>query len=259
MFNLFLDGLGHYRIQKNYPGVFQLNSPITGDIFCGIVHTSPKFRTNVVCDGSKRKVKKWPLKVSTKLPTIYRTIMLEGENIKVHGAIVSLVDEDILTLEFPLLSSEVPDGLLADARLQELLILPIHPHLKFSKDEVFISKDSIALRPDQPLDIQIVSVMSEERKKKIKKLNKKKTKLRFPKLKDEVEPSSPKRRKIADSHGQCGSRLQEKFAEDLELLKTSNPQVIEAIEETLASKQCNLIDVLHLGLSRMGHESPSAE
>ena len=109
MYVIFLDGLGHYRIQRNYPVIFKFDSPITGDIWCGIVHTSPRFRSNVVCDGKEeRKVKKWPLKVSTKLPTIYRSVILEGENIKVLGAIVSLVNEDTMTLEFPLLSSEVP-------------------------------------------------------------------------------------------------------------------------------------------------------
>lgn len=173
---------------------------------------------------------------------------------------MSLVDEDTIALEFPILSSEVPDGRFEDARLQELLILPVHPHLKFSEDEVFISKESIGLRPDQPLDIQIVSVISKKRKEKIIKLNyDMKPKLRLPKLKDEAGPSSTKRRKITDSHGQCGSRLQQKFSEDLELLKKSNPQVIEVIEETLASKNCNLIELLHLGLSHKGRESPSDE
>jgi hypothetical protein len=219
-----MDGLGHYRIQRDYPIVFQLESPITGDIWCGIVHTSPKFRTSVVCDGTKRKVKKWPLRVSTKLPTIYRTIMLEGEDIKAHGAIVSLDDEDTIVLEFPLLSSEVPGGRYEEARQHELLILPIHPELKYSEeDDVFISKESIGLRPDQSLDIQVVSVESENRRKKLVKINREKPKLRLPKLQDEEGPSSKKCRKITDSHGQYGSILQQKFSEDLEFFsKFSN-------------------------------------
>ena len=83
-----------------------------------------------------------------------------------------------------------------------MLILPIHPELKYSEeDDVFISKESIGLRPDQSLDIQVVSVESEKRRKKIVKLNSDKPKLRLPKLQEEAGPSSKKCRKITDSHG----------------------------------------------------------
>jgi len=261
MYVIFLDGLSHYRIQRNYPVIFKFDSPITGDIWCGIVHTSPRFRSNVVCDGKEeRKVKLWPLKVSTKLPTIYRSVILEGENIKVLGAIVSLVNEDTMTLEFPLLSSEVPGGRCEEARQHELLILPIHPELKYSEeDDVFISKESIGLRPDQSLDIQIVSVESEKRSKKLVKINREKPKLRLPKLQDEAGPSSKKCRKITDSHGQYGSILQQKFSEDLEFFQNLNSQVFEDIKETVATSHYNLIDLIYLGLLQKEAESASAE
>ena len=45
-------------------------------------------------------------------------------------------------------------GDLADAKLQELVILPVEPTFKTSTD-VFITKKNLDLRQDPPLDIQV--------------------------------------------------------------------------------------------------------
>lgn len=232
---LFLDG--HFRIEQGKPCQFKLASPISGDVWCGIVHTGTRFRTRVIDGTYKQKCPTpCPIKISTKhCATTYKRVIFQDENIEANGAIVSLLNEDTITFEFLLNSSDVPGGDLADAKLQELVILPVEPTFKTSTD-VFITKKNLDLRQDPPLDIQVFAVLRpiDEKIRIIKEKQKKysnKPKVRF----------TPPRK-----------TLQRKFMDDL---KKSDANVIATLEETLALDDYNLIELVHLGLS---HKFPPA-
>ena len=68
------------------------------------------------------------------------------------------------------------DGKFEDARLQELLIMPIESHIKNSQDGVLICKNSMRLRRDPPLEIQVLTVLwnyeKNIKKRKFKKFQK---------------------------------------------------------------------------------------
>jgi len=221
-----------------------LASPISGDVWCGIVHTGTRFRTRVIDGTYKGKSSTpCPLRVFTKYrATTYKRVIFQDENIEANGAIVSLINEDIINFKFLLNTSDVPDGELEEARLQELVILPVDPNFKNSS-EVFITKKNLDLRQDPPLDIQVFSVLRPipEKKRNIENNKKysKKVKMRFP---------SPRRESQFDFH----EVLKQRFLNDL---KNSDPNVVATLEETLAlDDKYNLIELLHLGLS---HKIPT--
>ena len=66
------------------------------------------------------------------------------------------------------------DGKCEDARLQELLIMPIESYVKDCPDRVWICKKSMRLRQDPPLDIQVLTVL-QNYEKNIKKCKFEKT------------------------------------------------------------------------------------
>ena len=77
------------------------------------------------------------------------------------------------------------DGKFEDARLQELLIMPIESHIKNSQDGVLICKNSMRLRQDPPLDIQVLTVLRNYEKNIKKRKFEKTPKVRFPLENDE--------------------------------------------------------------------------
>lgn len=208
------------------------------------MHTGTRFRTRVIDGTYKGKSSTpCPLRVFTKYrATTYKRVIFQDENIEANGAIVSLINEDIINFKFLLNTSDVPDGELEEARLQELVILPVDPNFKNSS-EVFITKKNLDLRQDPPLDIQVFSVLRPipEKKRNIENNKKysKKVKMRFP---------SPRRESQFDFH----EVLKQRFLNDL---KNSDPNVVATLEETLAlDDKYNLIELLHLGLS---HKIPT--
>lgn len=208
------------------------------------MHTGTRFRTRVIDGAYKGKSSTpCPLRVFTKYhATTYKRVIFQDENIEANGAIVSLVNEDTINFNFLLNTSDVPDGELEEARLQELVILPVDPNFKNSS-EVFITKKNLDLRQDPPLDIQVFSVLrpipEKKRNNENNKKYSKKVKMRFP---------SPRRDSQFDFH----EGLEQRFLNDL---KNSDPNVVATLEETLAlDDKYNLIELLHLGLS---HKIPT--
>jgi len=192
------------------------------------VHTGTKYRTRVIDGTYKEKCPTpCPLRVSTKsTATTYKRAVFQDENIEANGAIVSLVNEDTINFQFLLNSSDVPDGKIEEARMQELVILPLEPHLKKLDGGVLITKKNLDLRQFPPVDIQVFAVLRPKPEEIIKKKNfKEKVKIRFP----------PPRKTLI-----------QKFMQDF---KNSDPNVIATLEETLALEDYDLIELLHLGLS----------
>ena len=72
------------------------------------------------------------------------------------------------------------DGKCEDARLQELLIMPIESYIKDCPDGVWICKKSMRLRQDPPLDIQVLTVLRNYEKNIKKRKFEKTPKVRFP-------------------------------------------------------------------------------
>ena len=79
---------GHYRIEKEQVVQYKLNSPYTGKLIFGIVHTHPDFYGDVIDAGhvtddeDSAQRKNCPLTASTgnkALKTIYRRVNLESQ------------------------------------------------------------------------------------------------------------------------------------------------------------------------------------
>ena len=124
------------------------------------------------------------------------------------------------------------DGRFEDARLSELLIMPIESHIKDSNDGVLISKNSMRLRQDPPLDIQILTVLRNYEKNIKKRKFEKTPKVRFPLENDEEEPPAKKPFPVSC----CISDLEQKIIADLQSVKNSNPELLAKFNDILTSK-----------------------
>ena len=138
------------------------------------------------------------------------------------------------------------DGKFEDARLQELLIMPIESHIKNSQDGVLICKNSMRLRQDPPLDIQVLTVLRNYEKNIKKRKFEKTPKVRFP-LENDEEPLP-----IVS----CGiSDLEQKIIADLHSVKNSNPELLAKFNNILTSKNINFFQLAFAKLAA----SPSSD
>ena len=126
------------------------------------------------------------------------------------------------------------DGKCEDARLQELLIMPIESHVKDSDDGVLICKNSMRLRQDPPLDIQVLTVLRNAEKTIKKRKFEITPKVRFPLENDDDDDKKP-----LPAVSYCTSDLEQKIIADFHAIKKSNPELLAKINDILTSKNCN--------------------
>ena len=130
------------------------------------------------------------------------------------------------------------DGRFEDARLQELLIMPIESHVKDSDDGVLICKNSMRLRQDPPLDIQVLTVLRNAEKIIKKRKFEITPKVRFPLENDDDDDKKP-----LPAVSCCTSDLEQKIIADFHAIKKSNPELLAKINDILTSKNCNFFQL----------------
>ena len=96
---------GHYRIERGHQIQFKLEGAYTGDVLCAIVPTHKNYRTRVI--GGSGPQRNFPLRASTKIPGIFKTVHFEDENLEANGVILTLEEEDVMNFEFLQRSSDV--------------------------------------------------------------------------------------------------------------------------------------------------------
>lgn len=213
---------GHYRIERGHQIQFRLEAPFTGDILCAIVPTHKNYRARVIGGSGAQRI--YPLRASTKIPGIFKTVHFDDENLEANGVIVTLEAEDVINFEFLQRSSDVEDGKCEDARLQELLIMPTESYVKDCPDGVWICKKSMRLRQDPPLDIQVLTVLRNYEKNIKKRKFEKTPKVRSP-LENDEEPLPVV---------SCGpSELEQKIIADLHSVKNWNPELFPKFNNIL--------------------------
>ena len=126
------------------------------------------------------------------------------------------------------------DGKCEDARLQELLIMPIESYVKDCPDGVWICKKSMRLRQDPPLDIQVLTVLRNYEKNIKKRKFEKTPKVRFPLENDEEL--------LPVSSGT--SDLKQKIIADLHSVKNSNLELLAKFNNILTSKNIFFFNLL---------------
>ena len=82
-----------------------MEEEFTGDVLCAIVPTHKNYRARVI--GGNGAQRKCPLRASTKIPGILKTVIFEDEGIEANGVIVTLEEEHVINLEFLQRSSDV--------------------------------------------------------------------------------------------------------------------------------------------------------
>ena len=126
------------------------------------------------------------------------------------------------------------DGKCEDARLQELLIIPIESYIKDCPDRVWICKKSMRLQQDPPLDIQVLTVLRNYEKNIKKRKFEKTPKVRFP-LENDEEPLPVVSSGTSD--------LEQKIIADLHSVKNSNPELLAKFNNILTSKNINFFQL----------------
>ena len=92
-------------MERGHQIQFKLEGVFTGDVLCAIVPTHKNYRTRVI--GGSGPQRRCPLRASTKIPGIFKTVHFEDEDLEANGVIVTMEEEDIINLEFLLRSSDV--------------------------------------------------------------------------------------------------------------------------------------------------------
>ena len=92
-------------MERGHQIQFKLEGAYTGDVLCAIVPTHKNYRARII--GGSGDQRRFPLRVSTKTPGIFKTVHFEDENLEANGVIVTMEEEDIINLEFLLRSSDL--------------------------------------------------------------------------------------------------------------------------------------------------------